>query len=83
MKTNLRRVLTALLLVTLSSCAAVEKGAVKVTPEVLLGILQNMDIGAIGGEGDSVALWLAIGAITLVPFAYPLQRRWRRRREGK
>ena len=37
------------------------------------------DIG-VGGNGDSIALWLAISALVIAPLLYPLQRRWRLRK---
>lgn len=47
-------------------------------------------VGTIGGDGDSVALWLAIAALAITPIAYPASRslrfvweRWRGKSGGR
>lgn len=53
--------------------------------ETTLGVRKgdtSTTLGNVGGDGDSIALWLAITALATVPLAYPLQRRLRLRKNG-
>jgi hypothetical protein len=60
--------LIAAAILTLSSCAAVEK----ITGFVLGPAVTTGDVG---GDGDSVALWIAIAGLTSIALvAYPAQR---------
>lgn len=64
------------LLTLLGSCALL-------SPKISSELDATATVGNVGGGGDSVALWLAIGALGAVPLAYPIQRRLRLRRNGK
>ena len=88
--------LTHLLLLTLPSLAALTGckalGWIKTTIEPGLGPKGELNVGGnVGGGGDSVALWLAIGALTLSPILgglfYPMilrpLRRWLENTNGR
>lgn len=56
---------TSLLLLALSSCAAIP---IKAPIEAMLGYKGgDREVGSIGGGGDSVALWLAILGLIVTP----------------
>jgi hypothetical protein len=64
------------LLTLVNSCALL-------SPTISPEMDATATVGNVGGGGDSVALWLAIGALGTIPFAYPIQRRLRLRKNGK
>jgi hypothetical protein len=73
-----------LILLALSSYGCLATGRTA-SPETTLGIRKGdttTTLGNVGGEGDSIALWLAIAALATVPLAYPIQRRLRLRKNG-
>ncbi|KKK80867.1 hypothetical protein LCGC14_2819180 [marine sediment metagenome] len=64
------------LLTLVSSCALL-------SPEISPKMDATATVGNVGGGGDSVALWLAIGALGAIPLSYPAQRWLRLRKNGK
>lgn len=55
---------TILLTLALGSCAALSKSPVEATVGYRGG---DREIGSVGGDGDSIALWLAILGLVITP----------------